>query len=730
MIPYESSLEHLLAEARRIDLMLRREILKVRMERGQSSWDEFRGLYISESEVDGLLSSSPATVSMPAPASTEPGELAELTRSLVGLEREISARVACTRVELRLEHLMRAFNLSRFETDCMLIAVLPELDLRYQRLYAYLQDDVTRRCPTVDLARVLLAPSTETGEVRAAFLPHGRLLGCQLVTMTDPPGHRDGSLLDRAFNIDQRAMDYLLGSDAIDSRLSSFARLVSPTVRLSDLLLPGDLMARLGLLLGSCTRASGPTVCLHGRPGSGKRLTAEAICGELGAPLLVVNSSAVAETDLPPGTALSLIMRESSLQRSCVFWQHFDRLVPENARLDEFRHAVLEASMSCPQMVLIGTQAPWEPAVSSFAKPLLTLEVPIPPLDIRRQMWSFAIARIPSSLSETDIDALAAKFRFSGGQIMDAVADAHNAAVARAGTEARVATNDIYRACNSRSNQRLRALARHVRSTFTWEDIVLPKDQLAQLREITNHVRFRHIVFDEWNFDRKVALGRGLNVLFAGPSGTGKTMAAGIMAGDLNLDLFKIDLSTVVSKYIGETEKNLDRIFREAQDSNAILFFDEADAIFGKRSEVRDSHDRYANIEIAYLLQRMEEYDGIVILATNLRKNLDESFTRRMQFCVDFPLPDETDRYRIWRGMFPSEAPLSSDADLDFVARRFKISGGNIKNIALEAAFLAASDGEMITTGHLVRATRREYQKMGRLCNEADFSPYYELVKG
>ena len=250
-----------------------------------------------------------------------------------------------------------------------------------------------------------------------------------------------------------------------------------------------------------------------------------------------------------------------------------------------------------------------------------------------------------------------------------------------------------------------------------------------QLHEITNQVRQKYIVYDNWSFGKKLAPSMGLNILFAGPSGTGKTMAAQIMANELALDLYKIDLATVVSKYIGETEKNLDRIFEEAQDSNAILFFDEADAIFGKRSEVKDSHDRYANIEIAYLLQRMEEYDGIVILATNLRKNLDDAFARRMHFCVEFPLPEEQDRYQIWQRVFPEEAPVSDDIDLKFMDRQFKITGGNIKNIALGAAFMAAGDGGIINIQHLIRATKREYQKIGRLCTETDFADYFDLVK-
>ena len=294
----------------------------------------------------------------------------------------------------------------------------------------------------------------------------------------------------------------------------------------------------------------------------------------------------------------------------------------------------------------------------------------------------------------------------------------------------RMLISDLYTACRITSNQRLGSMARKITSKYEWGDIVLPKDQMTQLCEITHYVKYRHIVFADWNFDRKLSLGRGLNVLFAGPSGTGKTMAAEIIAKEIGLDVYKIDLSTVISKYIGETEKNLDRIFTEAQNSNSILFFDEADAVFGKRSEIRDSHDRYANIEVAYLLQKMEEYDGIVILATNLRKNLDEAFARRMHFSVEFPLPEEPDRLRIWQNVFPSEAPVSKDLDLQFMAHRFKVTGGNIKNIALGAAFLAAEDGNTIESKHVIRATKREYQKIGRLCTEADFGPYFELVRG
>jgi SpoVK/Ycf46/Vps4 family AAA+-type ATPase len=324
---------------------------------------------------------------------------------------------------------------------------------------------------------------------------------------------------------------------------------------------------------------------------------------------------------------------------------------------------------------------------------------------------------------------LTSKFRFSGGQIRDAAATAQNLARWRDPEKSGVTIEDLYTASRLQSNRKLAALAQKITPHYGWDDIVLPPDRLQQLREICNYVKYRALVYHQWGFDNKLAMGKGLNALFAGPSGTGKTMAADIIAGELGLDLYKIDLSRVVSKFIGETEKNLSRIFSEAETSNAILFFDEADALFGKRSEVRDSHDRYANIEISYLLQRMEEYDGVVILATNLRKNMDDAFVRRMHFTVDFPYPGGRERQMIWDRIWPDDIPRSPQLDLGFMAHRFELAGGNIRNIALAAAFLAADDGGVVAMPHLIHATRREYQKMGKVITDGEFGEYAGMSK-
>ena len=279
----------------------------------------------------------------------------------------------------------------------------------------------------------------------------------------------------------------------------------------------------------------------------------------------------------------------------------------------------------------------------------------------------------------------------------------------------------LFTAARIHSNPRLSNMARKIVPRYQWEDIVLPLDQLNLLHEIVDTVRGRPLVLDQWGLGRKLVSSKGITVLFAGPPGTGKTMAAEVIADELGLDLYKIDLSTVVSKYIGETEKNLERIFNEAEASNAILFFDEADALFGKRSEVKDSHDRYANIEISYLLQRMEAYDGVTILATNLRANLDEAFTRRLQFAVDFPFPEEADRLRIWKTLFPPDMPCGEDINLETLAKRYKLAGGNIRNILVSAAYLAASDGGVVEMSHIMHGTRRELQKMGRLVGDENY---------
>jgi SpoVK/Ycf46/Vps4 family AAA+-type ATPase len=762
---YADSREHLLDELRRIDLLIQRQVVQFRAA-GRDPGDAFRGLHISEEDVDGLLAGAPPGVpdaSHPPQATGEgiahlfrrlglskppPGDSPQARAAhppllpspdlLHRVEEEIARRKAASLaqgVELRLENLAARFGLGDLERDALLVCLAPELDLRYERLYAYLQDDVTRKRPTVDLALSLLCSTFEDKlAARVAFAPDAPLVHHHLLEALDGASEHAPPLLARFLKVDDRIVDHVLGHDGVDARLRPLVRWAEPSVTWAELSLPEETQGRLVQLV-SWYRASagegGPEsliLFLHGPEGVGKRATAGALCREIGAWLLVVDVRELLEGGLPFETAVRLVFREAVLQQVPLYWDGFDRLLADEDRARSCRHILLEHLESLSGLTFLAGQSGWEPSGVLHGKTFVSIDLPVPPYPARRALWE---ARLEGrAAGPLDVHALANQFRFGPGQIRDAVATARNRALWRDPEHRQVTMDDLFAACRAHSHHRLGTLARHIRPVYTWDDIVLPPDQSAQLREICHAVRYRPTVYTEWGFERKLSRGKGVNALFTGPSGTGKTMATEIMAHDLGLDLYKIDLSAVVSKYIGETEKNLERIFREAQTSNAILFFDEADALFGKRSEVKDAHDRYANIEIAYLLQRMEEYEGIVILATNLKKNMDEAFVRRMQFTVEFPFPEEADRLRIWRKIWPAETPRGDDLDLVFMARQFRIAGGNIKNIALAAAFLAAADGRSVTMPHLVQATRREYQKMGKLCTQAEFGPYFYLVKG
>jgi SpoVK/Ycf46/Vps4 family AAA+-type ATPase len=473
-------------------------------------------------------------------------------------------------------------------------------------------------------------------------------------------------------------------------------------------------------------------VWMRGPEKMGKRNTAEQLAVSLGLPLLAVDASMLLMQGGDLRRLLYRTLREAALQGAILFWSGADSIIARQEDggydLGNELARLLSDWRGC---ILFDIRATLPLRIPAINLPV-ELDFPAPSNERRRQLWERALNGRTHLAPDVDLELLTGAFRLTGDQIEAAADTARHSAAWRASPgkddDNPVTMRDLLAACRTHSNQALGALSRKITPRYTWADLVLPPDRIAQLREMCYHVRYGPLVFEQWGFDRKLSGGKGLNMLFAGQPGTGKTMGAEVIATDLGLELYKIDLSSVVSKYIGETEKNLEKIFREGQTSNAILFFDEADSLFGKRSEVRDSHDRYANIEISYLLQKMEEYEGIVILATNLRKNLDDAFIRRLHGAIEFPMPEEADRLEIWQRTFPPEAPLDDDLDLSFLAHKFKLSGGNIKNIVLEAAFFAAEEGASIGMSHMIRATRREHQKIGKLIHPSDFGPYAHIV--
>jgi hypothetical protein len=656
--------------------------------------DPHRGLYVADDEARRLLEREPGRPLLhDAGARAEP-EDAHLLPAL------------CAR-----------FDLSAFDAALVLVALAPEVDLRYERLYGYLQDDVTRRRPTVDLALNLLCTDAEEKLVRRAHLaPHAPLVRGGLLRLVADPNHVEPPLLAHYLKLDDAVVRRLLGHDGLDHRLAAAAEVVADPR-------PGDVAPELVELVRERRAAGEPlTLYLQGMRGSGRRTRAEALAAALGVPLLELHLSAALHDDAHVGELVSLALLEARLRDALPYLDGLDALLDREDGTAH-RRRLNEALHDAGTVVAVAGTAPWRgPADGGLRPPsLLVLDVPLPQVAARRELWSSAASAAGAACDGDDLDGLAGRFRLTPGQIEDAVALAALEARQR-GSAPEPA--DLFAAARAQSGDGLVSLARKVAPHYRWEDIVLPPDRLEQLQEVCDAVRYRALVYDEWGFDRKLSLGKGINVLFAGPSGTGKTMAAEILAGELALDLYKVDLSTVVSKYIGETEKNLARIFQEAETTSAILFFDEADALFGKRSEVRDSHDRYANLEISYLLQRMEEYEGVVILATNLRKNMDDAFVRRMHFTIEFPFPSRVDRLRIWSAIWPGELPRSDALDLEFMADRFELAGGNIRNIALAASFLAAADSRVVSMDHLIQATRREYQKLGAVVKAGEFAGY------
>ncbi|PWT81507.1 MAG: hypothetical protein C5B57_10335 [Blastocatellia bacterium] len=732
MSVYRDTLSHLLAEMERIDLLLRAQVVRARQ---LNTVDErFQGLYISEDELDQLLAKPNG---VPSWARTEQDRLRVL-QGVDSIKQDIirtAAESVRAGVGLRLSRLTELYSLDAFDVDCLLICFAPELDLRYERIYAYLQDDVTKKKPSVDLILGLLSASPHAKLIgRFRFAAAAPLIRYRLLELVEDPSQGRQPLLARHLRIDDRIASYLLGCDLVDSRIRPYSRLVTPAVRLDHLPLDLDLKRRLRAFTQQGRSDERPIVLyLQGPYGTGKRSVAHALCAESDG--RTNKSRPLLEVDLEPllmssGEAafrslIELVHREAALQDSGLLFNGFDQLLSDgrSAMLEDFVTSLEQQ----PRMVILSGDLQWEPTAALRRTPFIRVEMPRPPASKRAELWSKALDGEQGCENPLDVQELATKFRFSGGQIHDAIDTARNLARWRGGTATRVSMPDIYEACRLRSNQKLRLLARKITPRYRWNDIVLPVNRVRQLRDICNYVKYREQVFGQWGFERKYSHGNGLSALFAGPSGTGKTMAAEIIAGELALDLYKIDLATVVSKFIGETEKNLSKIFTEAETSNAILFFDEADALFGKRSEVKDSHDRYANIEIGYLLQRIEEYDGIVILATNLRKNIDEAFVRRLQFTIEFPFPNAAERRRLWDVVWPAEAPRDAEIDFDTLADRFEITGGSVRNIVLAAAFLAADDGRPVNMHHLLHATQRELQKMGKIVTEGEFEPHLKL---
>ncbi|WP_406442033.1 ATP-binding protein [Streptomyces sp. NBC_01613] len=621
--------------------------------------DPLRGLYLSQEAVRHLLRpAEPVRVPLPSAAGLPHDRLADL----------------CARL-----------GLTELDAAVLLIALAPDLDRTFEPLYGYLNDDVSRRRATVALALDLIGVPVHSAGARARFHPTAPPAGLGLLSVEEP----ERPFLSRSLRVPDRLVAHLLGDDTPDATLAGLLHPLTAPPEPYDDQEPGPdgeftvFVRRLATLL---TAGAPLTVYLRERREGDGLACVTAALRTAGVTALRYSG---------PEDRVPELLREARLGGHTVV---VSGLPDQPAALTR----ALAAATDVP--VLLAGPRPYDPHWCD--QDPLVLDVP-PQRAGALRTWSAALGGEP----DFDLAATVAPYHLPGDRITRAAHAARSLAHFE-GTP--LSPAHLRLAARQQSASGLEQHARRIRPAVDWHDLVLPDRPLTQLRELALRARHRDRVLGDWRLSAGGGRGRGVLGLFAGESGTGKTLSAEVVAAELGLDLYVVQLSSVVDKYVGETEKNLERIFTEADRTDAVLLFDEADAVFGKRSEVKDSHDRYANMESAYLLQRLESFDGIALLTTNLRANIDEAFSRRLDLVVDFPFPDSGQRLALWRHGL-SHVPCVEDVQLGSVAADFELAGGSIRSAVVTAAYLAAGRDDLVTSADLLEGARREYRKAGRL---------------
>ncbi|MEZ0471116.1 AAA family ATPase [Luteimonas salinilitoris] len=649
----------------------------------------------------------------------DPPELRQMRERVAAMreDNEAAARASEARgAFLRLAGLSRYCGLGPLDVDLLLLSLLPVVDRRFIDILGYLEPHYRGAWLTLDLAERLLDPGDESRWcVRRRLAANAPLRRHDLLRVWAgrPGDQRPAPRLQ--LQPDPRVVAFLLDDDAPDERIAPFVRLSDAARDPGALFFPPERFAALrDFVRTQSGQGPGAIVHLTGPTGVGKETLAATLAAQLDRPLLVVERGLLEQATpaLP-----SIVFREAMMQRAVVYWEGLHGWL--SGRAPALQQAMKRALSNDARWLFSAGRDDWQHHCSLGRRPIVELALPVPRAEQLAHCWREATAALKPIDPDLDLDAFTATVRLAPGAIEAAGATAAAMSQLFEPEEAFVSQRMLLAAGRQLHSGGLSALARRIRARPTWDDLVLPEMRKETLRDLGHHVRYRHKVMAQWGFGDKLLLGRGVSALFSGPPGTGKTMAAAVLATELGLDLYHVDLSQVVSKYIGETEKHLGCLFDEAEANSAILFFDEADALFGKRTEVRDSHDRYANLETSYLLQRVDEYEGLVILATNLSKNMDDAFVRRLRFIVPFTVPDRTQRLAIWQRLLPPQTPRTDDIDLERLADGIDLSGGYLRNIALSAAYLAAAEDAAVGMRHLSAATQREYTKIGRVF-EAD----------
>lgn len=618
----------------------------------------------------------------------------------------------------RLELLSQLFNLSEKERNIVWIVFAPLLDIKYQKIYAYLQDDLNQKEATLFLLSLLLTKENEEPtDIYAYLQAQSTLILFQIIEVES----RDNTL-----KLSKSVQSFLFGHYALDPKVSAYTSFLNVSKNQAYNL--DVIEENITSITKGLSEQKRFVLHLQSQDSSYKEYVATYIAEVLNYNVLKVNLSTIMEYSDNLEETLNLLFRESILSGTLLYFDEYDSF-SQNENFYLYQPILVNKLNNFSSLSFIGSKQNINPLVLSQEHLWFKIPLSLPSITQSSLYWETRLKSIGVELRPQESDKLANLFSFSLEQIENIVQRLKTQLFfGEPFTETL-----LYQLCRESISSSLESLAQPLRSNNRMDDIVLPKEKKNLLIEVTKHYHHQFQVFETWGF-KKHYQSQGIGVLLTGTSGTGKTMAASIVANELGLDLYRIELSRIVSKYIGETEKNLSKIFETAKGSGVVLFFDEADAIFGKRTETKDSHDRYANIEVSYLLQKIEEYDGLVLLASNFRQNIDEAFIRRMRFIINFPFPDKEMRELIWQKVFPEHSPLDEHIDFKVLAKKFEFSGANIRNAALFAAFFAVEENDlmnnkMIKMEHIVKGVKVELKKLGKSIKESDFTLLLDFLQ-
>lgn len=711
-IVYESSLEQIQELFSFLDILLNL-VLMVKLS-DENKGKLLKAISTNEEDILGVLSSYELENQMIELSDTVKNDINKVKIHLIQ-----RSKLSENSVFLRFNYIVEQLYLSDVEVICLLLGLASEYDKKYEVIYSAIENDKNTRVATMGLAMAIMEVLHSFSVENWNILSSSESNFCRFLFNQQKNTTKYINLYSKEIFLKKRVVEYLFGNDMLDEHIGYAGYLFdAKKEQVVSLDIHIEKAEQICYVLKNYKTSLGVTaINLIGEQGIGKTTIIKNVAKRFGLFILFIDINLLLQNVEDKKEILNQVLLEQILSNSFVCF------ICEDAKERELLQEVIRfAKKNLGLFFLLSVEPVKELKTNSIKS--FVIELPNLSIQERSTLWS-VFGKEYKIAEEVDISSNASKYLLNPKGIQDVLATAwfHCCSEDRE----KILQKDIVFAINQHNFNQLGEMATLINAVFTWNDLIVEEEQKKQMRLICNQLNNKGILEEEWGFGKKIPYGRGISALFYGSPGTGKTMAAQVMANELGLDLYRIDISQMVSKYIGETEKNIAKLFEKAKHMNALLFFDEADALFSKRSEVKDAHDRSANMEVAYLLQKLEEYEGISILATNYLNNIDDAFKRRIRFIVNFALPNADIRHNLWKNLIPKEAKVKDNIDFEFFAKHFEISGSNIKEILINSAHMAIADKKAISNYYIIQSIKNNFQKNGKLLISADFGEYEAL---